>query len=385
MNYTLQNISFDELKEFLSLFAKQVLCKPISKNPKHYQKHASGFRLNNLPEHILYKIYFEEIHSEEENLLEKFLIENSKLCFKDTKIEELVDSVDENNLLTVAPELEKEILHAELTISPKQVFMLAGYLVESQQGKSMDAYHTFFLEESKLIKKSSEEKLLDKHNEKYTKLQNSYDDILSSLTIERNAVKDLKEIVKQKDSKIDALGSENMLLKEKLKTEITENGLLREKLNELEKKISDLNKLIKDNLSLKKKIDDLESELDKVKEQIISPETVRQLSIDVLEDLKSSDITEETFLNEAESFFMEDETLNKSWQKLSLTEQEKLFTIVDKMEQNSVEDMDMGILDIIENMVYYKYMIVKGLKIIFYRYLEQKSAKRTIDQKFKES
>lgn len=385
MNYTLQMFNTDELEELLLLFSETVLCDPISKKQKDFKKYMNGFRANKLPRYILDKIYCKEIHAAEGSFLEKFIIENLKLNFKNTRIEELVDSVTEEDATNVAAELEKEIIHVGLTISPKQVFILAGYTINKSNNHNIDAYHQLVMDEIQRVRDECTANLISKYEEKYINFNADYEQSKTSLTIERNTIKNLKELGKQKDAILGVRETENSLLKEKLLKLTSECDFLKNKFHDYTAKVTQINKLQNEIIELKNQIEELGTEISRLESCALSPETVRELSLEVIEDLKSNNITEKNFISEAINMFAVQETLNESWNKLSNLEEERLNIIIKKMEADSICNNDIDKLDAVEDYVHYKYMIIKGLKVIFYRYLEQKSGKRTIDQKFKES
>lgn len=382
MIYNLQKMSKEELNAFLDLFSISTLCNPIAKMPKHFQKFTSGFRTTNIPKPMLYKIYYDEIHSELDSPMKNFLINNCKLNFADTRIEELVDGTTPENLLKIASELEGEILHAKLTISPSQVYKLAGYDLLEEQVQIMESYHTMCISEMKSVKEETTAVTTKENDEKYEKLNGLYERVTKSLLAERNEVSTLNKIIKQKDTKINSKEKETALLQEKLQEAL--NKLLNhdKKISILEERTKLVGKLLEEANNMKDHCEKLEIDLVEAKKHELTPQMVHEMRKDVIEDLRSRGLSEEKLLADADSVFKADETIDISWTNLSAIESENILYILEKMNANEIGGNDIENLDLIENMVLYKYMIVKSLKTVFYKYLEQRLGERTIDQNF---
>jgi len=184
---------------------------------------------------------------------------------------------------------------------------------------------------------------------------------------------------------MDSHKAENNLLIDKVKQASVEIEAYKEKLHDFGTKKIFISKLQAEVSKLKKQIMELEEDIAILEEHSLSPEMVRDMCKEVLEDIKAEGIEEEEFFSEASNIFSEDETISVSWGKLSVDEERKLDKIIKKMECNYVENEDIVLLDEIENNIQYKYMLIKGLKVIFYKYLEQETANKTIDQKFNKS
>lgn len=382
MKFKLQNLSSEDIKDVLELYSDNILSKPIMENNKHFEKYTKGFRLNKLHRYILDKIYCDEIQKDDESKLGNYLIYLLKNTFSGTKIVELVEKADNCDVLETAIELQKEIFVAKLTIFPTHIFMLADIEVDERIKKVIINYNHFFIDEKVRINEECEKRISAIYEEKNEKLRIQCEKCSSELTIEKNKSKVLDRLAKQKDSNIDSINKENSLLIDKLNQTNAEVKIYKTKLCDYDAQIKLNSKLQEINKELKKQIENLEGDCDKLKESFLSPEIVRSMCDEVLDDLRSKGIEEKVLIEKANNIFSENETLSTSWEKLSIDEIDKLGEITRKMGNNYIENDDIELLDEIENNIQYKYMLIKGLKVVFYKYLENEIAKGTIDQMF---
>jgi len=383
VRYSFHKFDFDELNDFLTLFNISILSLPIGKNQKHYRNYIKGFRPNKLPLRILSKIYYDEINQEINSPLQKYLTEITKDSFKETKIEELVDSLNVENHYTILVEIFKEVCSTGFNILPSRIFKLADIEVDDNLAKTFDEILEFSINEQNEIKKDCENNFNKLYEEKSSKLTEQLNKCNGDLSKEKNKLRNLEKIEMQKDLMISS--------REK------ENNLLIGKLNELNQKIENNKEEVRDFEKNRAYIEKLEIEIKKMKSTILqleeknflleenslSPETAHILSAEVLEDLRKQEIKEDEFISKAKNVISKDETLDMTWKSLSSDENVNLNIIIEIMKNNKCNNEDIAILDEIEDCIQYKYIMIKALKVLFYKYLEQKSCKKTIDQNFK--
>lgn len=420
MNYTFKYFNSDELIDFLKVYPYGDLCKFISDNSKHFRTAIKGFRPNKLPPAILYKIYCDEIFNSPGSLTEKYVINIARFNFKDTKIEKLIDIKDDNLLIT-SIKIEEEIREKGLTVSSKHILKLAGIEIDDDISNLIDSINN-------LITKEKEKSELEATNKCKTLFDNELQNInkkYNDCSEERNTLKTKnKELIKALElctNKLNKQMSENSKLVNKsseleqqinnIKNELEGNTIIKRKFDKLKvdnqnyiKKVQGLSKnneklneqiknhsiekeksdfLEKENELFKKEINELNNEIEVLERRQLHINVVKQLSMELLDDLKTENITEKEFIKEAKRYFSSDENITESWEKLNALEKDRLKTVAKKMKINEVTDVDIGILDDIENYIQYKYIIIKGLKIIFYKFLEQENIKKTIVSMYK--
>lgn len=382
MNYTFENFSYDEMKDLLILLSNKELSEPITANPKHFSKYIKGFRANKLPQHILYKIYYDEISKFSNSPLGKYLINIFKSNISNTKIEELIDEIDDN-IIEVAAKIEEEIRNAKLFITPVQILKLAGYKIDEDVIKIIDRYSKLISREKEKVVEEISKRIDSSYKNEITNIKNDYAKCIEELKAEKEKGKKLtkslnnnklkiEQKIKEQDNLKDKY-KELTRVKEKLEKDVVTNNKKNEKLYELESQV----KLLMD------KLNKLEKENKNLKIKVLTAEDVKRLSYELLEDLRIQNISDEEFINYAKEYFSDEETINESWHKLNSTEIDKLSTIVEKMGKNIIVHNDIITLDEIENCIHYKYIIIKGLKILFYEYLEQQNILKTIEQNYK--
>ncbi|WFA10072.1 hypothetical protein [Tissierella sp. Yu-01] len=420
MNYTFKYFNNDELIDFLKVYPYGNLCKFISDNSNHFRSEIKGFRPNRLPPSILYKIYCDEIFNSHDSLLEKYVINMAKLNFKDTKIEELIDTMDDNILITLI-KIEEEIREKGLTVSSKHILKLAGFEVDDDISNLIDFIN-------QLIYKEKEKSTLEATN----RCKSLYENELQNVNKKYNSCLEERKIQKTKNKElIKSLD----LCTNKLNKQISKNSKLVDMSSELEQKIKEMNDDLKDFTTIKGKFNDLKIEnenyarkiqrlsndIDRLKNQIIDHavdkerfdilkketelymntinelrneneilersqlhiDVVKQLSLELLDDLQTENISEKDFIKEAKRYFSNEENIKESWERLNNLEINELISIEEKMKTNKVTNEDIHILDDIENCIQYKYIIIKGLKIVFYKFLEQESMQKTLAYMYK--
>lgn len=385
MKYTMKNFESGEIKDLLELFTENILCKPIIESQKYYEKYTRGFRINKLHKYIIDKIYCDEILKREGSQLENYLVNLLKANFEGTKIEEIVDKAIDYNVFEIALELQREILCSNLLISPDKIFMLAEIELDIKTKMILKDYYQLIISEHKRIEEKCEKQMSDIYERKIDKIESRYENSLSELALEKNKSKILEELEKQKEKTIDSDKEEKNILIDKIKQLNAEIEMSQIKLQDFETNKIIIKKLQEEVIKFKKQIVELEENIDIIEEHYLSPEVVRDMCKEVLEDIKSEVIQDDDFYSNANNIFSEDETIRASWEKLSVSEEKQLSKIIKKMESNYVESNDIGLLDAIENNILYKYMLIKGLKVIFYKYLEQETANNSIDHKFNKS
>lgn len=420
MNYTFKYFNNDELIDFLKVYPYGDLCKFISDNSKHFRSEIKGFRPNRLPPTLLYKIYCNEIFSSPNSLLEKYVINIAKFNFKDTKIEELIDTMDDNILIT-SFKIEEEIREKGLTVSSKHILKLAGLEIDDDIINLIDSLN-------QLVSKEKERSALEATN----KCRSLYDNDLQNVNKKYKSCLEERKI--QKTKNIELIKSLD-LCTNKLNKQISKNSKLVDMSSELEQKVNELNDELKKFITIKGKFNDLKIEnenytrkiqrlsncIDELKNQIIDHDVdkerldilkketelykntinelrnenealersqlhidvVKQLSLELLDDLQTENISEKDFIKEAKRYFSSEEDIKESWEKLNNLEINELISIEEKMRKNKVTNEDIHILDDIENYVQYKYIIIKGLKIVFYKFLEQESMQKTVAYMYK--
>ena len=383
MRYSFCKFDSGELNDFLSLFNINILRYPIIKNQKHFRDYTKGFRPNKLPMSILSKIYYDEINQELNSPIQRYLTDITKDYFKDTKIEEIMDSLDEKNQHEVLNELFKEIISSGLFIKPSQIFTLGDVDVDENLIKAFDGILKFTIDIKSEIKKDCESNLSKIYGEKNDKLKEQLIKISKEISKEKNKCKDLEKKDAQKDLIINSRENENSILIDKLNKLGREIDSYEEKIIDLEKKALLIEKKESEIKELKEINTQLEEKIFLLEEISLSPETTRILSAEVLDDLRNEEIKEDEFIYNAKNMFSKEEVLNDSWESLSRNENDKLKIIIDKMNNNKCNHKDIEILDEIEDCIQYKYIMIKALKVLFYKYLEQESIKKTIDQNFK--
>lgn len=382
MDYSVKHLSYDELKEFLLCFPYNILSMPIVKNEKHFskQKLAKGFRANKIPMLRLAQIYYDEIQSVIDTPLESFLISSSKHNLENTQIEQIIDDCDDKNILETSCKVEGEIIKAGLTISPKHVFWLANKPISENEAKIMDSYHNLIIKKLKEEKEECSEKLSIEYKEKYTELENQYFIVNSEITTERNRVRDLNGIIKQKDAMINAKDNETQALNQRISKLATDLKVAKEKVAEFDEIKGKAIMLKSNSEKLERIIDELNNQIAVLQEKTLDPEMIKDICVEVLEDLRTSE--NEDFTMKAKEFFMKDEMLNESWRRMSNDATNKIENIIHKMKLDDIKQDDIEILDVIENYIYFSFMIIKGLKVVFYRYLEQETNRSELKSVF---
>ncbi|MDD4781858.1 MAG: hypothetical protein PHT02_14815 [Tissierellia bacterium] len=382
MRYSFNKFNSDELNDFLSLFNINILSYPISKNQKHFRNYIRGFRPNKLPIKILSKIYYDEINQEINSPLQRYLTDITKDYFKNTKIEELIGSLDEKDQYETLIEIFKEIISLGLFVKTSHIFTLAEVDVDKNVLKAFDEILKFTIDTKNEIKKDCESNINKTYEEKYNKLNEQLIKTSNELSKERSKLKDLEKIKTQKELIISSRENENNLLIQKLNKLNREVETYEEKVIDLEKKVQCIEKKESEIKELKKINTQLEEKNYLLEENSLSPETTRILSTEILEDLRNEEIKEDKFISDARKIFSKEETLDVSWEGLSRKEGIKLRIIIETMKNNKCNHNDIEILDEIEDYIQYKYIMIKALKVLFYKYLEQESTKKTIDQNF---
>lgn len=383
MEYSLHKLSLQQMKEFLDLYPVSFLRGPIVKNAKKFGPKAKGFRLSSLMMERLYHIYFDEIHGEDKTPLEIFLLDSIAKNFEETEIDRLLEEFD-GDLELLIIQLEKEVLKANLWVSPSIIIEMSAINLEKPINGIFREFHQLVVAEKARARESAINETGKKWEKDYKKLQienvQLSDNLGEALISRNNMSKKMKELEKEKNETIASLVDEKKIIVEKNNELQLVLASKENKMHDMTKRVESAERQAQNNGKLREEISSLETIIQELKERALTPEKIKDMCQEVVEDLTSEGIGRTDLMRVASELFSKELKVNEAWDLLSTKEKENIEKITDKMAGNSITSSEIDILDDIENYICIKYMIIKSMKAIFYKYLEQNVLKETIKQ-----
>ena len=381
MDYSIKQLSKEEFLILLETFSHSYLSLPIIKAPKLFEAKVKGFRFNKLPKNILHMLYYDDIYGAQNSILEKHLISNMSTCFNETGISDLLENF-KGTVFELSAELECLISKNNLTISPHTVLLVCAYDCSSEDINTIKVFHNY------INMVTSQEKAA--HEVSCAELKKHFEEEVKEL--EQNSSQKYKELEKKyqvcQSNLHDTIGERDHLASEiihlnntltettrlvdTLRSQLRDYDALSKKSNDQQAEISHLNE----------QIEKLNSAIQSLETKVLSPDDALDICQEVLDDLTSADLDERELKKIVHEAFTNDMSVVDAWKYLEDADRKNIEAVYSEMEKGLVSDSRIGELDSIENNVYIRYMIIKSLKVLFFRFLEQNIQKSSIKKPF---
>lgn len=381
MIYSVKQLSKEEFLILLEAFSDNYLLIPIFKAPKRFESKVKGFRLKKLPKNILHMLYYNEIHGAKNSLLEEHLITYLTKCFDDAGISDLVENFN-GTVFELSVQIESLISKSNLNISPHIVLMVSRYDCSQEVINTIKVYHNyivtlmtqqkvayeaFFAELKKHFEeetKDQEEKFSQKHKEIEKKLIESQNNLHDcECERERTAI----EV-----TRLNNTITETKRLVDTLRSQLHDYDALNKKAADQRTEISSLNE----------QIEKLNAIIQNLETKVLSPDDILDICREVLDDLTAAGIDEQELKKIAHETFTNNMSIVDAWALLEELDKKTIEEVFSEMKKGRVSDSRIRDLDNIENNVYIRYMIIKSLKVIFFRFLEQNIQESSIKKHF---
>ena len=381
MDYSVKQLSKEEFLVLLEAFSDSYLLIPIVKAPKRFESKVKGFRLKKLPKNILHMLYYNEIHGDKNSVLEEHLITNLTECLDYAGISDLVEGF-KGTVFELSTQLELLISKSNLNISPHTVLMVSKYDCSQEDINTIKVYHNYLVTITTQQKVAYEASFteLKNHFQEETKDQGQkfsqrYKEIEKKLIECQNNLHDYE--CEREHSAIEVTRLNNTITETKrlvdtLRSQLRDYDALSKKATDQRAEISSLNEQIE---KLNVVIQNLET-------KVLSPDDILDICREVLDDLTATGIDEQELKKIAHETFTNDMSIVDAWTLLEEFDKKAIEEVFSEMKRGSVSDSHIRDLDNIENNVYIRYMIVKSLKVIFFRFLEQNTQKSSIREHF---
>ncbi len=383
MDYSLNRLTKEQVTELFDEIPEGVLRDFLTKGQKHFEKskYIKGYRINKLPKAIIYKIFINEILSVPNTALELNLIGFIKSNFKDTNIEAIVDAFS-NDVFSTAFAVEKELITNGFTVSPAMILLITKHSITDGEKAMIDSYHKLYLEtQEKAIKKTKEE-IEENSNQKYNTLLDEYNKTKYTLSIVRKEVSSLKNDLSSMESIVKNGEQEASALTSRVKVVDMEIDELKRRFADYGEKVHIISEQAKEIKYLTTQNEELQYAISNLSASVLSPNCVTEMCAEILDDLKQESIGAEELVRQAKTLFSESESVLGAWLRLSDKEKENMEHIVRLMNENTIANNDIDILENLESYIHMKYMIVKSLIVVFYKYLEQNTSQKKLSGKF---
>lgn len=390
MKYTLHTLKADYIIELFDLIPDSIFHALIGKHDKYFKKNKSfsGFRVNKAPRKLIYKVFADEIYSKSNIMIEKDLIDILKVNIKETNIEEILSTFTQD-IFSISYELEKEILLSGLTISPSLLLLVSNHNISEIEKLTIDKYHTLYLENKKCLTEKVKLEAKEVSNDKFKKIIKENDKNKEILEYERKEVQSLKKEIVSLKGDIDALNLDIEVINKSIQIKDNEINTLtkkntnnKEKITNYKKDIQDLTTQVKEAIKLKSENVKLNNIIEELKDSVLSPNTILEICSEIIDDLKGTAIDDKQLLFKSKEWFNENQSVIEAWEIMTAKENEMIKNIVSKMESNNIKNNDIEEVENIENCIYMKYMILKSLIVVFYKYLEQGVSNKSIGKMF---
>ena len=381
MKYSVKQLSKEELLVLLESFSGSYLSIPIIKAPKLFESKTKGFRLNKLPRNILHMLYYDDIIGSQNSILEKHLISNMSTCFNETGISELLENF-RGTVLELAAQLEIIISKNDLKISPHTILLVCEYDCSSEDINTIKAFHNYIITVTTQQKSAHETSYseLKKHFEEEAKEQEQkssfkYKDLEKKY---QTSLQNFNDCMNERDRLVLDVKHLTNNLTETTRLVDTLRYQLRD-YDTLSKKATDQHNEI---LYLNEQIEKLNDIIQNLETKVLSPDDVLDICQEVLADLNSADLEERELKKIALDIFSDDLSIVDAWKLLDDIDKKNIENVYNEMEKRRVSDSRITDLDSIENNVYIRFMIIKSLKVVFFRFLEQNMQKSNIKKPF---
>lgn len=381
MDYSIKQLSKEEFLVLLEAFSDSYLLISIVKAPKRFESKVKGFRLKKLPKNILHMLYYNEIHGAKNSFLEEHLITNLTECFDDAGISDLVENF-KGTVFELSTQLESLISKSNLNISPHTVLLVSGYDCSQEDINTIKVYHNFIIAVTTQQKVDCEASCteLKKHFEEETKDQEQkfsqkYKELERNLQECKNTLHDCeyeKDRSAVETSRLNNTITETKRLVDTLRSQLRDYDALNKKATDQCAEISSLNE----------QIEKLNAVIQNLETKVLSPDDVLDICREVLDDLTAAGLDERELKKIAHETFTDDMSIVDAWTLLEEFDQKTIEEVFSEMKKGRVSDSRIRDLDNIENNVYIRYMIIKSLKVIFFKFLEQNIQKSSIRKHF---
>lgn len=382
MKYSVKQLSKEEFLVLIESFSGSYLSIPIIKAPKLFESKTKGFRLNKLPRNILHMLYYDDIFGSQNSILEKHLISNMSTCFNETGISELLENF-RGTVLELAAQLEIIISKNDLKISPHTILLVCEYDCSSEDINTIKAFHIYNITVTTHQKSTHETTCseLKKHFEEEAKEQEQkssfkYKDLEMKY---QTSLQNFNDCMNERDRLVLDVKHLNNNLTETTRLVDTMRYQLRD-YDTLSKKAADQHTEI---LYLNEQIEKLNDVIQNLETKVLSPDDVLYICREVLDDLNSADLEERELKKVALNIFSHDLSIVDAWKLLGDIDKKNIENVYSEMEKGRVSDSRITDLDSIENNVYIRFMIIKSLKVVFFRFLEQNIQKSNIKKPFR--
>jgi hypothetical protein len=383
MDYSLNTLTNDQLMELFDQIPEVLFRDLLAKNQKRFEKskYIKRYRINKLPKAIIYKIFGDEILSVPNTVLERNLIKFIKLNLEDTNIEVIVKAFA-NDVFNTACEIEKEVISAGLTVSPAMILLITKHSITDGEKALIDSYHKLCLETQNSSIKKTKVEIEEKNNQKYVDLLKKYDKIKEDLSIVSKETTTLKNELCSKENNIKYKEQEVYALTSRVKATDLEIDQLKIRFSDYSEKVRAISEKSKEIKSLTTQNEELHRTISNLSATTLSPDCVLEMCVEILDDLKQESIGDGELVREAKALFSENESVLAAWIGLSSKEKEKMDNIIFLMNENKITHNDIEALENVESYIQIKYMIVKSLIVVFYKYLEQNASHKKLVGKF---
>lgn len=381
MEYSVKHLSQEELYILLETYSDNYLNIPIQKDPNHFSSKAKGFRLNKLPKHLLHKLYYDEINKEPNSSLVGHLIDNMTERFDDIGISDLIESF-KGNVLELSSQIEYMIAESNLNVSPHTILLACKYECSAEEINAIKAYRKCIVKLSEQQQKIFDEKCTLLQNQTGEQLKNQearalekYRNIENKLHTSQNDLSECEAKIKLANTEINSLN--NSLVE--TKRNIDNLKLQLRNHDDLSKKVlTQRNEII----SFNEQITYLNSIIQELQSKALAPDDAFEITKEIIDDLKATSLTDGELKRVFHETFDKDMSVVDAWVKLSDIDNNTIISVYTAMKENRIMGSNIEELDTIENNVCIRYAIIKSLKVLFYRFLEQAAQNSKIEQHF---
>lgn len=408
---TFRHFSPQDMKELLIGYNESFLRMPL-KNPTKslIQYVPKGFRPNKLSNDLLLKMYVDAIVDGYSPLTD-YVLQEAKKNLEQTGIADIIKQIkegDPESLLRAVYQIDCELkmvgfnISADLTLllsgvkCPKDIQTIAQQACALFKEKTKDAYEkgkrhgienaekaaldTIDAEQRKILKQKG---ILEDERENHRATR----DALTSCKDEVHKVQaKLNELI---ENEIPALQEDNRREKKNLENAEKQIQRLRDDSMKKDLRIQALEQRIHEqeiiNEELLKKdliIDEMKIKLKDAETFTFSAEVIRSICIDALDELRANSLSGIEIFGLAKEKFNENTTIPDAWQQISNDSTVLVEKLVKAFSEKQYSEDQLDVLDDIENDILIKYLIVKSLRAILFRMLENDSQHQKINDKF---
>lgn len=384
MNIKMQNLSKNNLSLLLLSFSDIFLCEPF-KNSKQLQQKVKGFRYNKIPKSVLDAIYIREILGNPNCLLANYLTDNILKNLRNLNLEKIVENFSDDPI-KLGIEIEKITTKNDLDIYPHIVIRLMGIDCSDEHDYALTTIYDTLKEKNRsLITNKNNEiaALKEKFAEEKQELKKEFDNSKSEI---RSAF--LGQISEQKEKNA-VLEAETRELHERLKSKNKSESELQKKYDLLYSKLEEFNKL-NNQIAIKTeeietlllRINNLTQKVSDLELRSFSSKDINFICQEIIDDLNVAYANEGEIKKMVKEKFNNETSFVTAWNDLSIKALEYLQKISAKMDESQVDITDIEKLDEIENGIHIKFLIIKCLKVLIFKYLEKKSSNNLLENNF---